>query len=239
MSTRRLYPGLTGLIDLLKNHYLIKARELSSVEAISFRLQSLPSPEADKNALHEIFANLKELADRVIERELGAPVFEGVSVNSLERAIELAELSAPEDDGPRPRVGAVILKDGRLIAEGSRNQDRNGGHAEQLAIESCSDVAQIAGGILLTTLEPCTNRGTKGRRPCAELLLKYGISKVLIGLPDPNPVIRGRGDILLRKNGITVSYFPSGLARRLWTLNAEFIAHHTADEFRQVFLYRT
>jgi pyrimidine deaminase RibD-like protein len=185
-----------------------------------------------------IYRELRDLADIVIERELGSPVFDGVAVKWLDYAKELAAASRPEDDAPRPHVGAVILKDGELVAAASRNQDGDGGHAEQLAIESCSDVKQLEGSIILTTLEPCIRRGSRGRRPCAELLLRYGVKKVLIGLLDPNPDIRGRGDILLRKNGLSVGYFPSGLAHQIWLLNSRFVAHHTHDEFKQVFLYR-
>jgi diaminohydroxyphosphoribosylaminopyrimidine deaminase/5-amino-6-(5-phosphoribosylamino)uracil reductase len=194
--------------------------------------------KVERESLLAVFHELRNLADQVIERELGSPLFEGIPLKWLERAVELAELSKPEDDGPRPKVGAVILSGDRLLAEASRNQDGKGGHAEQIAVESCSDPRELNGSVVLTTLEPCTVRGSRGRRPCAELLLRFGIAKVLIGLPDPNPEIRGRGDLVFRKNGITLSYFPSGLAHRLWKLNSNFIAHHTADEFRKVFLFR-
>lgn len=239
MKSSARHPGVSGLIDLLRNHYLIQANELRHVENLERDFQRLEDDaKVDKDALLVIFRELQSLADKVIDRELGSPLFEGVPLRWLERAVELAESSEAEDNGPRPKVGAVILKGDRLLAEASRNQDGKGGHAEQIAIESCIDPGELDGSVVLTTLEPCTIRGSRGRRPCAELLLRFGVAKVLIGLPDPNPEIRGRGDLLFRKNGVTVGYFPSGLAHRLWTFNSKFIAHHTADEFREVFLFR-
>jgi pyrimidine deaminase RibD-like protein len=233
------HPGVLGLISLLRNHYLIQTNELQRVENLENEFRLLEDDvNVERDALLVIFRELQSLAEIVIERELGSPLFEGVPLRWLERAVELAESSEAEDDGPRPKVGAVILKDELLLAEASRNQDNKGGHAEQIAIESCSDPRELDGSVVLTTLEPCTIRGSRGRRPCAELLLRFGVAKVLIGLPDPNPDIRGRGDLLFRKNGVTVGYFPSGLAHRLWALNSKFIAHHTADEFREVFLFR-
>jgi len=238
MNVQNRLPGLNGLVRLLRNHYLVKPAELRRIEELSNELRNATRALNKNKHVPRVFEELKQLSEQVIEREIGSGMFEGVPLKWLERAVELAELSKPEDDMARPRVGAVILNDGDLLAEASRNQDKNGGHAEQLAIESCRNSRRLAGSVLVTTLEPCTERGSRGRRPCAELALKYGIHRVIIGHFDPNPAIRGDGDLLLRANKIAVSYFPWGLAQRLWTLNSAFVAHYTADEFEQVFLFK-
>lgn len=231
-------PGLYGIVQALQNHYLIKANELRKVREASEKLGELSARGAkDTEGLSHIFEELKQLANEVIDREIGSATYEGVPLRWLERAVELAERAQPEDNLPRPRVGAVILNDGELVGEASRNQDGVGGHAEQLAIETCRRPNKLIGSTLVSTLEPCTTRGSKGRRPCVEILLRYGIKKVVIGHLDPNPAVRGDGDLILRKNNIAVSYFPWGLAQRSWILNADFVAHSTAEEFQEVFLF--
>jgi pyrimidine deaminase RibD-like protein len=228
------------LIGLVRNHALSRSEELEEAAQIECERRSIVVDEAhgSKGELARLFQRLRSLVEQIVQRETN-PEFEGVPLRWLERAEQLARSSLPEDDGARPKVGAVILRNGQLIAEASRNQDGIGGHAEQLAIETCKAPELLEGATVLTTLEPCTHRGTRGRRPCSEMLLRYGIKKVLIGLPDPNPAIRGRGDILLRRNGLSVGYFPIGLASRLWTLNDAFVHHFTQDDFRQIFLYKS
>jgi pyrimidine deaminase RibD-like protein len=232
------HPGLKALIELLRNHCLIKPNELRLANAIAAQIEKISGRTSDTESLRTLFHDLRDLADVVIEREIGSD-FDGVPLRYLEHAVELAESSNPEDDGLRPRVGALIVNQGVVVATASRNQDHpNGGHAEQLAIESCDEATKIYGSTVITTLEPCTRRGSRGRNPCAELLIKYRVKKVVIGLPDPNPAIRGSGDLILRKNGIAVSYFPSGLALRLWSLNSGFIEGQTHDEFQRVFILK-
>lgn len=161
---------------------------------------------------------------------------EGISLRHLERAVKLAEKCIPEDDRTHPKVGAVVVKDGKIVSDAYRNEDGMGGHAEQIAIEKCKK-EDLKGATVITTLEPCTTRGHASNRPCAEMLLHYGIKKVLIGVLDPNLKIRGDSEILLRQNNIIVGYFPSFLSLKIWELNKSFIKEHTKDEFRTVYVY--
>lgn len=163
---------------------------------------------------------------------------EGVSVEHLETAIELAGKCKPEDDRVHPKVGAVILKDEKVVAQAYRNRDGKGRHAEEIAIEEC-EKEYLEGAVLITTMEPCTKRGRRAQRLCSEMVLYYGIATVVYGIPDPNPDIRGKSEFLFRKNDIRVIHFPRKYAEKVWVLNEDFIQKHTKDSFRSVFLYKS
>lgn len=100
---------------------------------------------------------------------------------------------------PNPMVGAVLVKNGRIIGQGY-HEKYGGYHAERNAIESCTE--SPIGSTLYVTLEPCCHIGKNP--PCTDAILKYGIHKVVIGSRDPNPVVAGKGIDLLRKGGIKV-----------------------------------
>lgn len=116
----------------------------------------------------------------------------------MERAIELARRGRGWTN-PNPIVGAVIVKDKKIIGEGYH--ERYGGlHAERNALASCSESA--AGATLYVTLEPCCHYGKTP--PCTEAILEHGISRVVIGSRDPNPQVAGKGAKMLRAAGIVV-----------------------------------
>ncbi len=100
---------------------------------------------------------------------------------------------------PNPSVGAVLVKDGKIIGEGITAR---GGrpHAETQAIASAADGAR--GGTLYVTLEPCSHHGKTP--PCAEVIIAAGITTVLVACKDPNPLISGAGIVLLKQAGIEV-----------------------------------
>ena len=119
----------------------------------------------------------------------------GVERTFLDLAIELAKKCRPEDERPHPKVGCVIIKDGRKIAEAYRNQFGDCDHAESTALRNCSEDPRNA--ILITTLEPCITRRHKMDKEhsllsCKELIIHYGIRKVICGMLDPNPNICGK-----------------------------------------------
>ena len=107
---------------------------------------------------------------------------------------------------PNPMVGAVIVKDGRVIGEGAHLR-WGGPHAEVNALRGCR--SQARGAALYVTLEPCSTYGKTP--PCTEALIKAGIREVFIGAADPNPANAGRAARVLRRAGIKVR---SGLLRR-------------------------
>lgn len=100
---------------------------------------------------------------------------------------------------PNPLVGAVIVKDGRVIGKGYHR--RYGElHAERNAIADCREC--MKGATMYVTLEPCCHYGKTP--PCAQAIIEQGISRVVIASDDPNPLVAGKGIELLRQHGITV-----------------------------------
>jgi diaminohydroxyphosphoribosylaminopyrimidine deaminase/5-amino-6-(5-phosphoribosylamino)uracil reductase len=100
---------------------------------------------------------------------------------------------------PNPLVGAVVLKDGAVVGEGW-HAEYGGPHAERAALAAAG--AGARGGTLVVTLEPCAHQGKTP--PCTQALLDAGVSRVVIALPDPNPVAGG-GASQLREAGLDVS----------------------------------
>lgn len=101
---------------------------------------------------------------------------------------------------PNPPVGAVIVKDGRLIASGYHRRVGTP-HAEIHALRAAGTAAK--GATLYVTLEPCSTQGRTG--PCTTAILTAGIRRVVVGVRDPNPRHAGRGLRLLRRQGVDVS----------------------------------
>ena len=117
----------------------------------------------------------------------------------MQRAIALAAKGSGWVN-PNPQVGAVLVKDGRIIGEGWH--ERFGDlHAERNAIASASEPLKNA--TLYVTLEPCCHFGKTP--PCTEAIIERGISRVVIGSLDPNPQVAGKGAALLRKAGLEVT----------------------------------
>lgn len=116
----------------------------------------------------------------------------------MRRAIELAKLGLGWT-GPNPMVGAVIVKNGRIIGEGYHRRCGEP-HAERNALASCME--DPAGADMYVTLELCCHQGRTP--PCTDAVLESGIAHVIIGSPDPNSKAAGGAEIL-RKNGIAVT----------------------------------
>lgn len=117
----------------------------------------------------------------------------------MQRAIELAKLGANYTH-PNPRVGAVIVKDGQIVAEGYHKYF-GGPHAEIEAIENSQGI-DLEGATLVVNLEPCTHFGKKP--PCVDAIIEKKFSKVIIGTIDPNPVVSGKGIEKIKSAGIDV-----------------------------------
>lgn len=116
----------------------------------------------------------------------------------MERAIALAK-KGMGFTSPNPMVGAVIVKNGKVIGEGYH--ERCGGlHAERNAIASLTESAE--GATIYVTLEPCCHYGKTP--PCTEAIIEQKIAKVIIGSRDPNPLVAGKGVKQLRDAGIEV-----------------------------------
>ena len=100
---------------------------------------------------------------------------------------------------PNPLVGAVIVRDGKIIAEGWHRQAGTP-HAEIHALNMAGELAR--GATLYVTLEPCSHFGRTP--PCARAIVDAGISRVVAAMSDPNPKVAGRGFEILRQAGIEV-----------------------------------
>lgn len=100
---------------------------------------------------------------------------------------------------PNPLVGAVIVKNGKIIGEGY-HENYGGLHAERNALKNCRENPE--GATLYVTLEPCSHFGKTP--PCTEAIIESRIARVVIGSPDPNPLVNGKGVAILKAAGIKV-----------------------------------
>ena len=114
----------------------------------------------------------------------------------MKQALRLARRGLGKTS-PNPMVGAVIVKDNRIIGQGYHHHF-GGKHAEINAIESA--VEDVAGATMYVTLEPCCHYGKTP--PCVEAIIRSNIGKVIIGALDPNPKVNGRGVEILNGHGI-------------------------------------
>jgi diaminohydroxyphosphoribosylaminopyrimidine deaminase/5-amino-6-(5-phosphoribosylamino)uracil reductase len=118
----------------------------------------------------------------------------------LRRALELAEKGFGLAS-PNPHVGAVLVNTaGDIVGEGFHTYDGLK-HAEVIAIENAGNSAR--GATLYINLEPCSHHGRTG--PCVEAVIAAGIKRVVACIPDPNPLVSGRGFARLRQAGIQVT----------------------------------
>jgi diaminohydroxyphosphoribosylaminopyrimidine deaminase/5-amino-6-(5-phosphoribosylamino)uracil reductase len=104
---------------------------------------------------------------------------------------------------PNPMVGCVIVHNGSIIGEGFTSQF-GGPHAEVNAINAVTNKELLKEAILYVTLEPCAHHGKTP--PCADLILKFNIPKVVVGIADPNEQVSGRGIERLAAAGCEVIY---------------------------------
>lgn len=116
----------------------------------------------------------------------------------MNRALELARRGAGMVS-PNPMVGAVLVKDGRVVGEGYHRYDLRK-HAESYAIETAGELSR--GATLYCNLEPCCHHGRTA--PCTDALIEAGISRAVIAVKDPDPRVNGRGIEQLREAGIEV-----------------------------------
>ncbi len=140
----------------------------------------------------------------------------------MRRALAVAE-QALFVSSPNPRVGCVLVRDGRWLAEGS-TQRAGGRHAEAQALhEAALQGVDVRGATAYVTLEPCSHTGRTP--PCADALIAAGVARVVIALQDPNPKVAGGGIVRLRAAGIQVDV---GLfAEDALTQNPGFFARMT------------
>lgn len=118
----------------------------------------------------------------------------------MQRAIELAQLGLGSTS-PNPLVGCVIVRDDRIIGEGY-HREYGKAHAEVNAVNSVADPQELKGATVYVTLEPCSFHGNTP--PCADLLVRHEVGKVIIATRDPHPKVNGSGIERLTHHGISV-----------------------------------
>jgi pyrimidine deaminase RibD-like protein len=146
----------------------------------------------------------------------------------MQMAIEEARKSIPEDGRVHPRVGAVVVKDGHVLAKAHRGEFPEG-HAEYIALEKKLTDVSLSGATVYTTLEPCTTRNHP-KVPCAIRLTERKVHRVVIGMLDPDDKISGRGQRALRKAGIVTDFFPHDLMSQVEELNRDFARDRESRE---------
>ena len=139
---------------------------------------------------------------------------ENIDEKYMRMAIELAKRGAGAVN-PNPMVGAVVVKNGKVIGEGY-HKFFGGPHAEVYALEDAGKEAE--GASIYVTLEPCSHYGKTP--PCAKKIIDMGIKKCFIGSSDPNPKVAGKGVAMLKEAGIEI---------------VENVLKEECDEINQVF----
>lgn len=140
----------------------------------------------------------------------------------MRRVIRLAEKGRGRTS-PNPMVGAVLVKRGKVVGEGYHARAGEP-HAEIVAIKKAGEKAK--GAILYLNLEPCTHYGKTP--PCAPAVIDAGVRKVIVGIEDPNPLIKGRGITLLKQAGLDVKV--GILEKECYRLNEAFCKYIVQHE---------
>lgn len=138
----------------------------------------------------------------------------------MARALELA-LRGLGHTRPNPMVGAVVVRDGRIIGEGWHEQF-GGPHAEVNAFAHCSEDPE--GATLYVSLEPCAHYGKTP--PCVDLVIAKKVARVVIAMEDPNPLVAGKSVRKLKEAGISVTV--GVLEEKARKLNEVFLKYITA-----------
>ncbi|MEW6572717.1 MAG: bifunctional diaminohydroxyphosphoribosylaminopyrimidine deaminase/5-amino-6-(5-phosphoribosylamino)uracil reductase RibD [Bacillota bacterium] len=133
----------------------------------------------------------------------------------IRRTFDLA-VKACGRTSPNPMVGAVVVRDGRVVGEGYH---RRAGlpHAEIEALRAAGEAAR--GSTLYVSLEPCCHTGKTG--PCTEAIIAAGVTRVVAAIADPNPLVSGKGFTRLKESGVEVEF--GILEREAYRLNEAFI----------------
>ena len=116
----------------------------------------------------------------------------------MARAIELAKRGTGGVN-PNPLVGAVVVKDGKIIGEGWHKKF-GGPHAEVWALNEAGKNAK--GATIYVTLEPCSHQGKTP--PCAKRIVEAGIKRCVVACIDPNPLVAGKGMKIIEEAGIDI-----------------------------------
>lgn len=133
-------------------------------------------------------------------------------------------LAAKGNPSPNPHVGAVIVKDGKVIGKGYHKK-AGMAHAEAEALKSLPDIADARGATMYVTLEPCNHYGRTP--PCTKAIIEAGIGKVVFAMKDPNQKVQGGGEDELKTHGISVARGTADEEAGARAVNEVFIKYST------------
>lgn len=199
----------------------LKTNNLSSAMDFSDNLL-VQIEKATNQRLRNVFKSLDPHAEKAL-----SPKEQEANLELMRLAIENGKKSISEEDKLSPLVGALLLKDGKVLGVAYRGQKGDGDHAEYTLFEKILKGQDISGATLYTTLEPCTHRNN--HKPCSDWIIEKNIGHVYIGILDPNPKIYNNGCKKLKAAGVEVSYFPRELREEILNDNKEFIAQFNAN----------
>lgn len=127
---------------------------------------------------------------------------DAIDCQYMQRALELAERGRGTTS-PNPMVGCVIVHQGQIIGEGWHRMYGQG-HAEVNAVASVENAGLLSESTCYVTLEPCAHYGKTP--PCADLLIKHRVKRVVVAVKDSNPLVGGKGIARMVEAGIQVDY---------------------------------
>src|SRR5260370_5133342 len=169
-------------------------------------------------------ANPSESLTDIFLTESGSELIQGFFDREFcEMAIAEARKSIAENDGElHPCVGAVVVKDGKVIARAYRGETGEGRHAEFCALKKINDDVDnvdLSGCTVYTTLEPCSIR-KPSKTPCTNRLINGKVARVVYGLADKDETVYGHSS--LSEAGIKIGLFPNDLIQELLVLNKKW-----------------
>jgi ATP-dependent DNA helicase RecG len=146
----------------------------------------------------------------------------------MERTVRVMRNSVAEpraDEKPSPLVGALLVKPDGTIDTAFRGELRQGDHAEYTLLERKHREERLDGSFLFTTLEPCAPGARKHPKlPCAERIVNARITKVWVGIEDPDPSVDRKGIKYLEEHGVNVHMFDPDLQTEIRKVNKSFLA---------------
>jgi diaminohydroxyphosphoribosylaminopyrimidine deaminase / 5-amino-6-(5-phosphoribosylamino)uracil reductase len=141
----------------------------------------------------------------------------------MRRALDLA-LRGQHSTWPNPMVGCVVVENGQILGEGWHRRFGEA-HAEVNALSAVPETADLSNATAYVTLEPCSHTGKTP--PCADLLVRRRVGRVVVATTDPNPQVSGRGTARLLESGVQVVVGCLEPSARL--LNRRFMHAMTSD----------
>lgn len=162
---------------------------------------------------------MKKTIEPIVGQKYTAREYQEFAVAEMYRSI-------PEhEDKADPKVGAILTTaDGEFICKAHRGELRSGDHAEFTVLEKKCRDKKLDDCIVYATLEPCAPGARKAPKlSCSERLVNARIQKVYMGVQDPDPLVKGKGESYLRSKKIEIGFFDKDLQSEIMTANEDFM----------------